>query len=237
MNMKELKEKMERDMKRLSSLDINIMEGKVLYREALKHAFTAYLFFMSTVCLIFIPMFYAYGWDFLINFFKYLSMFAVFFLVMIAVGFNSIITYVILTRTVFPLLETGEFLRKKMLWSRNVGAVSIVVLLLSLTLFLLNGHWSDNEFDGLVWTTYLLLIMTPAFVLMNIATNIEFNRLGISAFMALVRSLVKKEDPNAPPSSTNPKSGVPPEVDMGNAANPLSELNPHYHHWNPWDRK
>ena len=143
----ELQEKIKRDLEKLPTLEVDILEGKILYAEALGYMKSSYYRFLVSASLLFIPSLLIHG-D-ILNIYKFIGPFIVFALFMLAMhglAFSRVTMYIILRDTVFPKLEIGQFLQQKILWLWGFARGCFFYLWSVIFLFMLIFGWrSDPE--------------------------------------------------------------------------------------------
>jgi hypothetical protein len=234
MNNTELQEKIKNDLQKLPSLEIEILEKKVLYKEALYYAKKSYYCFLMSVVLLIIPDLLIHGEIFKI--YKFVGPFivcALFLLLMHGLAFSRITTYIILRDTVFPKLETGKFLQQKMLWLWHLARRWFFSLWAVLFIWTLIFKWTGNP----SLTDFLggyVMIGAITWIVMHIILSNETNRLGISGLFSLITSLVNrgKIEPNpinsSNQSTTGRTSAFYDPVDIGDCRNPQSPFNPNH---------
>ena len=122
MNNVELQEKIKRDLEKLPTLEVEILDGKILYGEALNYVKASYIRFLVSAAMLIIPSLLIHG-D-ILKIYKFIGpfiVFALFMLVMHGFAFSRVTMYIILRDTIFPKLESGQFLQQKILWLWHIA--------------------------------------------------------------------------------------------------------------------
>ena len=228
MDTQELKQKMQRDIERLKTLDVDILERKNLYPEAFKWVKASYYKFLLSYFVTLIPLL-LFHWKFQ-DFFNYTSDFlycAAFILLFHVLAFSNVTLFIIVKKTVFPKLETGEFLYQTIISLRRTIVTFFITIwgLFTLVAWIVGAR-------GLIGGYLIAGIATWLFA--HIIISNEMNRLGISGLFSLITSLVNrgKIEPDSINSSnqstTGRTSAFYDPADIGDYRNPQSPFNPNH---------
>ncbi len=196
MNHTELKEKIARDMERLPTLEVRILEKHELYPEVKHILKQSYQRFLYSFFIWVIPALLFHGEIFSV--FRLTGSFiavAILGVILHAFALPTVSQYIILKKTVFPQLEMGDFILQKINdWIKGVGKFVWVIFLVWTFIFWVFGVDVEHSYtDPMKFVgVYIIFMLLPTAFFAAIYIRTEVNRLGVSAFFTLLQAVMKR---------------------------------------------
>lgn len=196
MDPRNLKQMLNRDIERLKTMEIDILDSKIFYRESLRNTAISFLFSWGTFAMMyFLPTFFVYH-EFRFSIFPPIVD-ALIFLCLHFLAFSRISDYVIFKNCILNRLESGEYIKQKILLVVKAVAGFVFVVTSALTVvFTIIHFFPIDDYDENVYGAalgYILGIGLPTMFFSAVVQHVTFSRLGLSAFFSLMQSIVNKK--------------------------------------------
>lgn len=195
MDSKKLKLMLQRDIERLKTLDVDILDSKLFYMETFKYtAMSFFFFFADFIVCASLPVIMSGNIPNPTSITTAVFASVLLFLHMIA--FVTFGNFVLLRNCILKKLESGEYITHTIFFIVKVVLVFVLcATVISSILFYLYGdshNYSEltpNSADVFVMFT----VIFPTIFFKNVITTVMLNRLGVSAFFSMLQSIVNKK--------------------------------------------
>lgn len=239
MNSKKIKKAIERDVEKIKTLDVELLDSTIFYGETIKCAFkSAILFLFCFVAPMCNDFFYGTT-ELRENLLTNIFFVGLLIAVLHFMALSKFSEYVLLKKTILPQLETGNYIQKAIHSILMKMIIFLVTISTMVSVFFGFSNKSLTVFNFIGFFAFFYLV--PTFIVSSVIFNLECKRYGLVAFFALLRSFFRREDPNSPSgvqrsSSTDDPFGINDPSSINHPSHPNNMLNWHHNSNNDSNR-